>query len=487
MSISPLLQEFICGDPQNLEQFLDLLPVGVILAEPDGTILRANPAAAKITGYKLAELPKLTTDHLSHPNDIFREKLQRQRCDSHYQLEKRLKHRDGHAIWVDLTGIYIKDQQGTPCLLLLLFQDISDRKYAEAAFVEHERRFRQIFEEVPVGMAIIGFNHRLLKVNRMLCDLFGYTEAELLSRPFDVLTHPEDAMQDAMLAKQLYYGRIPHYQVEKRCITKDQQVIWVLLTAYVLRNEQGKAINSLAMIRDITKQKLAQEAIHSALHEKELLIKEIHHRVKNNLHVIANLLDLQAQSIDDPQITALFNDSQNRIYAMSLIHEQLYQSDHLGRVEFASYLKSLVDNLCMGYGLQYQTVHQRLEVQPLFLNIETAIPCGLIVNEVVTNSLKYAWRHGQKAPPEIYISFREISSQKQFELVIGDNGIGLNLDNQETTHTLGLRLVRLLVRQLEGKLEIHSTAGTQFKITFAELKYKDRMIVHDSNSYLPKN
>jgi len=117
-------------------------------------------------------------------------------------------------------------------------------------------------------MAIIGFNHRLLRVNHTLCDILGYSEAELLSRPFDVLTHPEDAMQDALLAKQLYYGRIPHYQVEKRCIRKDQQVIWVLLTAYVLRNDKGKAINSLAMIRDITKQKLAEAAIQHDLQRK---------------------------------------------------------------------------------------------------------------------------------------------------------------------------------------------------------------------------
>jgi len=482
MSLIATLHQFICGDPQHLKQFLDLLPLGVILAEPEGAIVSANPASAKLTGYSVAELRKLHTDNLSHPNDIFKEKLQRQRCDTHYQIEKRFKHREGHSIWVDLTGIYLKDQQGKPQFLLLLFQDISDRKYAETVFIENERRFRQIFEEVPVGMAVIGFNHRLLRVNRTLCELLGYTEAELLSRPFDVLTHPEDAMQDALLAKQLYYGRIPHYQVEKRCIKKDQQVIWVLLTAYVLRNEQGKAINSLAMIRDITKQKQAQEAIHNALAEKEILIKEIHHRVKNNLHVIANLLDLQAQSIDDPQISALFSDSQNRIYAMSLIHEQLYQSNHLGRIEFASYLQNLLNNLCVGYGLHQQPVHQKLELEPLSLNIETAIPCGLIVNELVTNSLKYAWQNSISTRPEIYISFKKKTNQEQLELIIGDNGIGLAPEHQQSGNTLGLRLVQLLVRQLDGKLEISTQAGTQFKITFTELKYRDRLPVYENRN-----
>ncbi len=476
MSISQTLHQFICNSPQSLEQFLNLLPIGVILAEPDGTIISANPASAKLTGYGIEELQTMNTDQLSHPNDVFREKLQRQRCDTHYQIEKRFKHRDGHSIWVHLTGIYLKDEQGKPQSLLLLFQDISDRKYAEVAFVENERRFRQIFEEVPVGMAVIGFNHRLLRVNRMLCQLLGYTEAELLSRPFDVLTHPEDAMRDAMLAKQLYYGKIPYYQVEKRCITKDQQVIWVLLTTYVLRNEQGKAINSLAIIRDITKQKQSQEAMQQALEEKELLIKEIHHRVKNNLHVIANLLDLQSQTINDPKITALCHESQNRIYAMSLVHEQLYQSHHLGRIEFASYLHNLLSNLCMSYASH--TVHQRLELEPITLNIETAIPCGLIVNEVVTNSLKYAWTPNTEVSPEIYISFKKHPSEDQLELIIRDNGVGIPPEKQESHNTLGLRLIRLLVRQLEGNLCIQTNGGTQFTITFRELKYRERLRVY---------
>jgi PAS domain S-box len=483
MSIIASLQQFMCSDPQNLKQFLDILPLGVILAEPQGDILMANPASAKLTGYTVAELQKLNTDNLSHPNDVFKEKLERQRCNTHYQMEKRFKHRDGHSFWVDSPGIYLKDAQGQPQCLMLLVQDISDRKYAETVFVENERRFRQIFEEVPVGMAIIGFNHRLLRVNHTLCDILGYSEAELLSRPFDVLTHPEDAMQDALLAKQLYYGRIPHYQVEKRCIRKDQQVIWVLLTAYVLRNDKGKAINSLAMIRDITKQKLAEAAIQHDLQRKELCIKEVHHRVKNNLHVIANLLELQAQTIDDPQITALFYDSQNRIYAMSLIHEQLYHSNHqLGQIEFASYLQNLVDNLCMSYGLYQRPVRQKLELETITLNTETAVPCGLIVNEVVTNSLKYAWRDLTNVQPEIYISFKKHPSQNQLELIIRDNGIGLSPEHQNTDKTLGLRLVRMLVRQLDGTLEIKNDAGTQFKITFTELAYRDRLQLYEGSN-----
>jgi len=483
MHLSELLHQCISDSPQKFEQFLNLLPVGVLLAEPEGKIVWANPACTKLTGYTEAELRSLTPDYLSHPNDVFKEKLERQHCDSHYRMEKRFKHRDGHSVWVDLTGIYLKDAQGKPRCLLLVFEDISDRKYAEVAFVENERRFRQIFEEVPVGMAIIGFNHRLLKVNRTLCDILGYTEAELLSRPFNVLTHPEDAMKDTMLAKQLYYGKIPYYQVEKRCIRKDQQVIWVLLTAYVLRNDKGKAINSLAMVRDITKQKQAQEAMQQDLRQKELCIKEIHHRVKNNLHVIANLLDLQAQTIDDPQISALFQDSQNRIYAMSLLHEQLYQShQQLGRIEVASYLKSLVDNLCMGYSLYQRPVHQKLELEPLTLNIETAIPCGLIVNELVTNSLKYAWRHAENVQPEIYISFKKKPASEQLELIVGDNGSGIDPEQQENANTLGLRLVRLLVRQLEGNLQITSDHGTQFNITFTELKYRERLTAYENSS-----
>jgi PAS domain S-box-containing protein len=460
----------------HMEQIFNLIPMGVVQASYEGKIMRVNDFCANLLGYTARQLQLLNLDDLSVPNDILAEKLQRQRCwrgeTPHYRIEKRLRHRDGQVIWVEMDTLVVRDEQEQPQYLLSFWQNINDRKQAEIAYAENEKKFRQIFEEVPVGMAIIGFNQRLLKVNQTLCEMLGYTEAELLSRSFAILTHPDDAIQDAILAKQLYYGRIPHYQVEKRCITKQQGVIWVLLTAYVIRNEQGKAVNSLAMVRDITKQKEAQDFLKNSLQEKELFLREIHHRIKNNLHIVANLLEMQSQHFEDDQLVEVLTESQNRIYAMAMIHEQLYQLPRLDKVDFAQYLHSLVVNLLQSSGVDSDRLKVDFSSDAIYLNLETAIPCGLIVNELLTNTIKYAWR-GMEEQHQRIILVKFAENNGRLVLTIGDNGNGIYPNLSQDSTGIGLRLVNLLVRQLNGAMEIVDQAGyqsgTQFQISFCEL------------------
>jgi PAS domain S-box-containing protein len=474
MSIDPQLSQLFCHASDNLPQALALLSIGAVIATYEGKILYANQQGANLLGYTPKELINLNLDSVSHPHDLLHEKVQRQRCwrgeQASYRVEKRFRHRQGQIVWLQIDATILKDGENCPAYILMYWQDITERKHAEAAFVANEKRFRQIFEEVPVGMAIIGFNHRLIKVNKALCDMTGYSEAELLSRPFDILTHPEDHLQDTILAKQLYYGRIPHYQLEKRCITKSQNIIWVLLTAYIIRNEQGKAVNSLAMIRDITKQKTAQEYLANALQEKELFLKEIHHRVKNNLHVIANLLELQSQSIEDESLHNLFSDSQNRIYTMALIHEHLYQSSHFGKVELGEYIKNLTYNLLAYY--DQEDINLQLQLDKIWVNMETAIPCGLVVNELVTNALKYAWANSHFPGVKQLTIMCVQSDDRLITLTIKDNGLGLGATGN--SHTLGMRLVKLLAKQLDATLHTDTQAGTSFQLTFSELQYHDR-------------
>jgi PAS domain S-box-containing protein len=470
MAIDPHLLHIFTDQSDNLGQLLAVLPVVSVICTYEGKILYANDRIGDLLGYTAKELSYLNLDNLSHPHDLLQEKVHRQRCwrgnEPCYRVEKRFRHRQGQTLWLQIDATVLKDAQGVPIYILMYWQDITERKHAEAAFVENEKRFRQIFEEVPVGMAIIGFNHRLIKVNHTLCEMTGYSEAELLSRPFDTLTHPEDHLQDSILAKQLYYGRIPHYQVEKRCITKSQSVIWVLLTAYVIRNEQGKAVNSLAMIRDITKQKSAQEYLAYSLQEKELFLKEIHHRVKNNLHVIANLLELQAQSIEDESLHDLFSDSQNRIHTIALIHEQLYQSSHFGKVDLGEYIKNLTFNLLSSFNIDRCEINLHLKLDKILVNMETAIPCGL-----VTNAIKYAWADGQ-GTKELTVICQQ-SMDNLITLKIADNGLGIK-GNMDDSQTLGIRLVKLLAKQLDATLSTQTKQGTSFQLSFNELQYHDR-------------
>ncbi len=454
-------------------------PIGMSLFGLDGKHLQVNQALCHLLEYTESELKRLTAFEITYPSDIPRErnfiKQMLQGSINHYRIEKRFLKRNREIIWVNMSAAVVRDHRsGDIRYGIGMVEDISDRKIAEEELRQSEERFRSIFEEGPLGMAIIRFNQRVIKVNAMLCQMLGYTELELLSQPFKVIDHPEDVNIDHHLAKELYYGRIPSYQVEKRCIKKNQEVIWVALTASVVKDRKGKTIYGLAMLKDITKQKLAQDLIANSLAEKEVLLKEVHHRVKNNLHVIANLLDLQSQCIQDPEILELFNDSQNRIHSMALIHEQLCLSPRLEQIDFDIYIKNLVDNLFSSYGVNHQQIKCAIEVAPVKLGLEKAIPCGLILNELISNSLKYAFpsHRLEQGRCEILIQLDQSRESKGLlDFVVSDNGIGIAPDlDWYNTGSLGLRLVRILTRQLDGTIQLERDHGTTFRLNFAELK-----------------
>lgn len=216
--------------------------------------------------------------------------------------------------------------------------------------------------------------------------------------------------------------------------------------------------------QEISDRQRAEEQIKASLKEKEVLLKEIHHRVKNNLQVISSLLKLQCSSIKDQHTLGIFRESQNRVESMALIHEQLYQSKNLSCIDFANYIRNLVANLFCAYELSANAINFKINVNKILLDINAAIPCGLIVNELVTNSLKYAFPVAKTG--EISIDF-SCDKNRKFTLFVSDNGIGFpkHIDFQKT-QTLGLQLVNALTEQLEGEIELKSDRGTEFKITF---------------------
>ena len=207
----------------------------------------------------------------------------------------------------------------------------------------------------------------------------------------------------------------------------------------------------------------AEEHLKASLKEKEVLLREIHHRVKNNLQVISSLLRLQSRTIKDDAICRVFKESQDRVKTMAIIHERLYQSTDLAGIDFAGYIRDLTANLYRSYGVSQETISLRIQAQNVFLGINMAIPCGLIINELVSNCLKHAFPGGERG--EIYIDLS--SDHDQIILTVGDNGgafpKGLDFRN---TESLGLQLVLSLIEQLEGAIELHSDGKTEFRIAF---------------------
>ena len=236
--------------------------------------------------------------------------------------------------------------------------------------------------------------------------------------------------------------------------------------------------------RDITKRKKAEEQIKRVLKEKEMLLKEIHHRVKNNLQIISSLINLQVGGIEkDKYAREMLKGSQNRILSIALIHEKLYQSKDLARIDFAKYIRDLTTNLFSSYGVESDAITLKINVSNVFLDLDTAIPCGLIINELVSNSLRHAFSEDMKGEIQI-----ELYSDKdnKFNLIVRDNGVGFPKDlDFRSTKSLGLQLVITLTNQLRGTIELNTcppglkqgrrgSGGTTFKITFKEPKYKER-------------
>ncbi len=228
------------------------------------------------------------------------------------------------------------------------------------------------------------------------------------------------------------------------------------------------------LFADITEQKKTEEQIKSSLKEKEVLLKEVHHRVKNNMQVISSLLKLQSENTSDKQILDLFNESQNRIQSMALVHEKLYQTKSLADVDFKGYVKSLVNSLLRSHGTDLEKIVIKIEVTNVSLELESAIPCGLIINELVSNSLKYAFPEEKEG--EIRVALNSIDHDELL-LEISDNGIGMpeNLDIRNSG-SMGLHLVTILSEdQLEGQLKLNRAGGAHFYIQFKKHVYKTRI------------
>ena len=218
------------------------------------------------------------------------------------------------------------------------------------------------------------------------------------------------------------------------------------------------------ILRDVTQRVEVEKRLTASLREKEALLKEIHHRVKNNLQVVSSLLGLQSRAITDVETRRMFEESQNRIYSMALLHETLYQSEDLSRIDFPEYVRQLADHLFKSYGVAGERIRLRTVLEHSSLNLDAAVPCGLIINELVSNSLKYAFPDGREG--EIRIDLRGQPGGLA-KLVVADDGVGLkNEIDWTTTRSLGLRLVRSLAQQLGAKIEVRPHGGTEISLVF---------------------
>lgn len=356
-------------------------------------------------------------------------------------------------------------------------QDITDLKKVEDALSESDRLLSNIIDFLPDATFTIDSDGRVISWNRAMEEMTRVWSEEILGKenheyalPFygmrrpmliDLVTAPDDEILK-------YYPDVKRkgrrLSIETDVSLKgDIRTVWA--AAVPLYDSKGNFIGAIESVRDITQMKESRIRIKKDLKEKEMLLKEIHHRVKNNLMVISSLLNIQARYIKDKESHDIFIQSKNRARSMAIIHERLYRSTDLKKIDFRDYIRSLSTELFHSYVSNPHVLKLNLNVDDIFLDINTAIPLGLIINELITNSLKHAFSEGKKG--EINIDFHK--KDDNYEFILKDDGIGFPEDlDFKNTDSLGLQLVNSFTDQIDGKIELNSTNGTEFKITFKE-------------------
>lgn len=456
----------------------------IISKDLNGVINSWNWSAENIYGYSADEIigkPVSVLVPENHSNEWVKilDDIKKGKKIDHYETI-RLK-KSGEIINVSLTVSPIMDMERIIGASTIA-RDITERKIAEKALKESEEKFRELFNSANdmISLNLMdenGLPGKFIEVNDEGCERLGYTREEFFEMtPRDIVA-PEKLVEMPKNAAELANKGYAEYEMVH--VTKEGKKIPVDVNNHIFKMK-GKTV-ALAISRDITERKKTEEALKQSLNEKEMLIKEIHHRVKNNLMVISSLLNLQSKYIKDKESLNIFKESQSRAQSMALIHERLYRSDDMKKINFGEYIETLSNDLYHTYVLDPGHIKLNLDVEDAKIDINTSVPLGLIVNELVSNCMKHAFPadyiRGQvndkftssnERSGEIDIRFKKIDDQ--FLLNVKDNGIGFpeGLD-YENTDSLGLQLVNMLVDQIGGQIELKTENGTEFRITFKEM------------------
>ena len=332
---------------------------------------------------------------------------------------------------------------------------------------QSENRYRTLVETPNFVVMLLDAEGNYLYVSPQIENWLGYTAEEFymdadLSRQ---IIHPDDLTTTAAF-HQIEPGSSLR-QVEYRWRKKSGEYRWASGSIFpIYEDPDDELINKLSMaqvvVQDITERKIGEEKIHAQLAEKEVLLKEIHHRVKNNLQIISSLLHLQSRQVEDESVLAIFNDSQHRVRSMALIHEELYKSEDLANIDFEGYLSSLTHNLMQSYGVDENRIELRTHVKDVYFGIDTAVPLGLIVNELVSNAIKHAFPGDRAGVIDISLDTDE---EEKFRLSVDDDGVGIPADTDLVNpSSLGLKLVSTLASQLHSQLTMDGNSGTRFTI-----------------------
>ena len=447
---------------------------GIFILDLDGNFIDANKTAYERLGYSREEFLSLNIRKLDHPSFIPRvpERFKQIREHGVAVFESGHLRKDGSIMPVEVNSrlLEYKEKQ----VYFSVIRDITDRKRTEEALQASEERFRGLVESTSDWVWEIDQKGVYTYVSPQIRNLLGYAPEEVIGKkPFDLMPIDE-AQRTAEVFKSSAANKGPIRNLENFNRHKDGRLVVLETSGVPFYDSHGDFGGYRGIDRDITERKLVEERLEASLREKETLLRELYHRTKNNMQVISNLIDLQVLGVNDEKTLKLFKETQNRIKTMALVHEKLYQSKDLSNLNLKDYIGDLANALLGSYQLSGDRINLKLDVEPISVSIDTATPCGLIINELMSNSLKHAFPGDRRG--EVSLVLHQ-SEKGEIDMRFSDNGIGLPKGfDFKNTRSLGLTLVRnLSVKQLEGTVEVTTEHPTEFHIKFREPLYTQRV------------
>lgn len=448
---------------QSYRDLFNSIGDAIYIHDENGKFTEINKTAEEIFGYSRQEMIGKDPMLFAAPGKVDEEETYKLIDEALRGKRQRFEwwasRKNGEIFPIEVTltpGKYFGENA-----VIAMARDISSQYEQQKDLKYSEELFRQLFQNAPVGIVMLDNHNEVQTVNKSFEQIFGFTGDEIQGLNIDELIV---GVEERESARQLS-NSTDSFEVTTVRRAKNGDPVDVLIYGVPVKVE-GKTIAIYGIYVDITDQKQAESKLKSSLKEKEVLLAEIHHRVKNNLAVITGLLDLQSHSSDNEDVQSALKDSQMRINTMALIHEKLYQNDTLSNIDFSRYIRELVEVIEKSHQKSNCPINLKLDLEEIDFAITQAIPCGLLLNEILTNCYKHAFSGSFKGDAEVQISLKLMEGENVI-LQVKDNGVGLDggFENLGKS-SLGLTLIKTLSRQIDAELNVEGTAGTSYHFQF---------------------